>query len=525
MSNVQIVLGNQTNRQALDEWEEFIASIRDSTPIDNNETEEGKAKRIKELEKPGNQEAWFLYYFPKYSFCEPAGFHKKSTRDVLKNKRIYQTRAWARGLAKSTRRMFEMLYKKFVLKKRLNLLLISKNETNAIRLLSTYKGNLEANQRLINDYGLQKSYGKKWTEAEMITRDKSSFRAVGMEQNPRGAKLEELRTNELLFDDADDDEVVRNEDRLNAWWNWIEQAVIPTVDISGDYGIYFDGNIIGEDSLAVRAAKKATHPEVVNIRDDDGKSVWDKNSEADIDYMLSIISYESGRKEYFNDPISQGKTFPEVKFGKCPLLKTMRFVIGYADPSTSNRDKPTLKSNLNNSCKANVIIGYKDFNFYIYKAWVDHTSQANFIDWLYNAKDYVGVKTVLKPYIENNSLQNDFFQLALKPLIRARGKELKRVGINMLLDERKRGDKWSRIEATLEPLNRSGQLIFNIEEKEDPHMKRLVAQFKAAKATSKILDGPDAVEGAVSLMKEQLALLIAGKQIEAVELNDNAYRY
>jgi hypothetical protein len=526
MNSVKLVLANQTNKQALDEWEEFISSIRDSTPIDNNETEEGKAARIRELEKPGNEEEWFRYYFPRFFFCEPADFQKRSTRIALNTKRLYQTRAWFRGSAKTTRRMFEKLYKKLVQKKRVNLLLISKTEDNAIRLLSTYKGNLEANQRLLNDYGVQRSYGKKWTEYEFITRDKSSFRAVGMEQNPRGAKLDELRITDIIFDDADDDEVCRNPDRLNAQWNWVEEAVIPTVDISADYCICFDNNIISEDSLAARAAKKATHPEIVNIRDKNGKSSWpQKNSEADINFMLSIISYESGQKEYFNNPISSGKSFPEVKFGKCPHLKYLRFVIGYADPATSSKDKPTLKSNQNNSCKAYVIIGYKDFTYYVYKAYVDHTSQSNFIEWLYNGRDYVGVKTHLKPYIENNNLQDGFYQMALKPLIREKGRELKKPIISMLPDARDRGDKWTRIEATLEPLNRNGQLIFNIEEMEDPHMKRLIAQLKGAKATSKILDGPDALEGAVSLMKDQIALMIAGKQLETIEGDFNAHRY
>lgn len=523
--SVKIPLQNKSNRQSLIEWEEFLLSIRDSTPVDTSETEEEKTARIKHLEKAGNEEEWFKYYFPKYCFCEPAAFHKKSTRAFLKSKRIYHSRIWARGLSKSTRRMFEVLYKKFVQKLRVNMLLVSKTEGNAVRLLSTYRGNLEANLRLINDYGVQKRTGK-WKEEEFITRDKCAFRAVGMEQNPRGAKLEELRINVIVFDDADDDEVCRNEDRLNAQWLWIEQAVIPTVDIASDYYICFDNNLIAEDSLAFRASEKATLKELINIRDEDGGSIWpQKNKEKDIDDIEGMMSYESFQKEYFNNPTTTGKSFPEVKFGKVPAMKFLQFVISYADPSTSNRDKPSQKSNQNNSCKANVLVGYRDFNFYIYKAYVKHCSQNEFIEWLYETKDYVGSQSHLRPYIENNSLQKDFFELALKPLIRDKAKELKKPLVSLLPDERARGDKWTRIEATLEPLNRNGHLIFNKDEENDPHMKRLIAQLKAAKATSKILDGPDALEGAVSIMKTYVSKMMAGKQMEAVDIDTNPKRF
>lgn len=523
--SVKIVLANKTNKQALIEWEEFLLSIRDSTPVDSSETEEQKQARIKRLEKKGNEEEWFAYYFPKYCFCKPAKFHKVSTRKFLKSKRIYHSRAWARGLSKSTRRMFEIFYKKFVHKLRVNMLLVSKTESNAVRLLGPYRANLEGNQRLINDYGLQKRSGK-WKEEDFVTRDKCAFRAVGMEQNPRGAKLEELRINVIVFDDADDDEVCRNEDRLQAQWDWIEQAVIPTVDIANEYYICFDNNFIAADSLAVRASKNATLAEMIPIRDENGKSVWpEKNSEQDIADIEAVMSYESFQKEYMNNPISAGKTFPEITWGKVPALKYLKFVLTYADPATSNKDKPTGKSKANNSCKAVVLMGYHKENYYIYKVFVDNTSNSNFIDWIYAIEDWVGVQSVNKKYIENNSLQDPFFQQVLKPLLKERAKQLKKTTIHLIPDERDKPEKWTRIEGTLEPLNRNGHLIFNKDMQDEPNMKRLVAMFKGAKPTSKLLDGPDAVEGAVFKLKEMIGQLLEKSKIEPVEADYNSKRY
>ena len=502
MANVRIPIANKTNKAALMDWEEFLDSIRNSTPIDVNETPDEKTKRIKHLEKSGNEELWFQYYFPKYCFSEPADFHKKSTLKVIKAKRLYQRRAWARGLSKSTRRMFEIFYKLFVQKWRVNMLLISKNEGNAIRLLSPYKANLEANQRIINDYGMQERPGK-WAEEEFITRQKSSFRAVGMKQNPRGAKLEEMRTNVLLFDDADDDEVCRNEERLDEAWLWIEQAVIPTVEMSGEYLICFDNNIIAEDSIAVRAAAFADDSEIINWRDENGESTWpQKNKEEDIVYLETHLSYESVQKEGFNNPMSNGKTFKEITWGICPPMHLCPFLLQYADPATSNKDKPSAKSKANNSCKGTGLMGYYKDKFYLYNCFLDNMNNSHFIDGLFELKQYAK-NEILYSCIENNTLQDPFYEQVLKPLV---AKKIKETGIQLSItpDDEKKPEKWFRIEADLEPLVRLGQLVFNIKEKNNPHMKRMETQFLKAKPTSKELGGPDIVQGAVRMIRKKM---------------------
>ncbi len=525
MSTVRMVLSNKTDKQAMVEWADMIDSLRNSTPVDINETPDSKLKRINHLEKPGNEEEWIKYYFPKYCFCDPAPFQIKSTLKILKNfsKGFYQRRAWARGLSKTTRRMFEIMYMKFVKKLRVNMLLLSKNYENAERLLDSYMANFEGNQRLINDYGLQEKPGK-WTHGEFTTRDNSTFRAVGAGQNPRGAKNEELRINVVVGDDLDDDEVCRNPERLQQVWEWFEQAVIPTVDISKAYFIFIDNNIIAEDSIAVRAGEFADDVEIVNIRDAHGVSVWpQKNSEEHIDAILGKISYESGQKEYSNNPIIQGKVFKELTYGKCPPLKSLPIAVVYADPSPSNKDRPTTRAKQQNSCKAVVIVGYHNLKFYVYKAFVDVTTNATFINWLYAAGKYIGDKTQLYAFIENNTLQDPFYQQVLLPLIHEQGKTEGMV-MGVTPDDRQKPDKYFRIEGTLEPLNRMGLLVLNIDEKDDPHMKRLEAQFKSVSANSRTMDGPDAVEGGVHKLKNMVLVEQAGG-IQSIKRPVNSKRF
>lgn len=509
-----------TDKQALQLWNEYAENIRKSTALLTGETEAEQRKRIEKLE--ADPLLWFKYYFPNYCYAEFADFQKKAIKRVTNNLEWYEVRAWSRELAKSTITMMEVLYLCLTGKKKY-VLLISNSFDNAERLLIPYKINLEENQRIKHDYGSQELPGS-WTTSEFTTRKGVAFRALGAGQSPRGARNEAARPDVILFDDLDTDEDCRNPDVIEKKWRWIEDAAIGTRSLSNPTTIIFCGNIIAKDCCVVRAQEFADHTDIVNIRDAEGKSGWpQKNSEEHIDRVLSQKSYLSQQKEYYNNPIEEGNVFKEMTYGKCPALNSLPFALVYADPSPSNKDRPTSKAKVQNSCKAVVILGYADLKFYVYKAFVDVTTNSTFVDWLYAAKDYVGDKTQLYSFIENNSLQDPFYQQVLLPLIFDKGKVTGLV-LGVTPDDRDKPDKYFRIEGTLDPLNRMGLLILNIDEKEDPHMKRLEAQFKSVSANSKTMDGPDAVEGGVHIIKNKVATEAAGG-IEVFKRKPNKKRF
>jgi len=512
------------DKQAVTNWERFRESVRKSTPVDLSETPEAKKKRIANLE--ADPQAWKQYYFPKYFKYPSPKFHiaasKRLHKNLEKHRHWYDVRHWARGLSKSTTCMFDVLY--LVLTGKLkNIILTSSTYDAAEAFLEKYRVQLDSNDRVINDYGKQEMPGS-WTMGSFTTRKGAKFLALGARQSPRGNGNEEVRPDCIIVDDFDTDEECRNPEIINQKWDWFEKALFFAVDTAEPYLIIWNGNIIAEDCCVVRAGQKADHTEIVNIRDADGKSVWpDKNSEADIDYQLSKVSYEAGQQEMFNNPIRQGQVFKEMTYGKCPPLKSLQFVVIYADPSTSNKDKPSLKAKVQNSCKAVVIVGYRDLKYYVYKAFVDTTTNSNFIDWLYAAHNQTRDLTQPYIFIENNTLQDPFYTQVLLPLIFQKGKENGGV-LPITPDGRDKPDKYFRIEGTLEPLNRLGLLILNIDEIDNPHMQRLEAQFKSVKSSSKTMDGPDAVEGAVHIIKNKLAMQAAGG-IEMMKRKPNSKRF
>ena len=284
---------------------------------------------------------------------------------------------------------------------------------------------------------------------------------------------------------------------------WINEALYACRSISEPLLWIACGNIIAKYCCITEMAKFADKHEIINIRDKNGKSTWPtKNTEELIDRVLSKIPWSAQQKEYFNNPISEGDTFKELTYALCPKLSTCNQVIVYADPSTSNKDRGRNKQA---SYKSVVIVGAKGRKRFVYKVWVEQTSNAKFVDWLYEAYLYLKENKVdtKRIYIENNSLQAPHYEQVLLPLIYQKA-DIYGFTIPITEDKRKKPDKFFRIEGTLEPLNRLGNLIFNTKEKKEPNMVRMHDQMIGVSEKAKMMDGPDGLEGACWLIQNRI---------------------
>jgi len=474
-----------TARQALSDWAAYVDNIRRETPVENLSRSDIEKKKTYLEAHPLE---WITYFFPNYAKYPFAPFQKKAVLRMIEHDEWYEVLSWSRELAKSTCVMFTVLYLTLTGRKR-NVMLASATQDAARRLLAPYKANLEGNQRLISFYGEQQSIGN-WTDLEFITKGGAAFRAIGAGNAPRGSRNEAVRPDILLVDDFDTDEECRNPDIIQKKWEWYEQAFYATRSISEPTLICWCGNIIAKDCCVVRAAGYADSHDIVNIRDREGRSTWpEKNTEQHIDETLSKISTASAQKEYFNNPISEGEVFRDIVWGKVPALSRFKFLVNYGDPA------PGESHSKGSSTKSCILMGMLQDKLYIIKAKLDHGLNSDFIQWYIDHEAYVGGKTAVYHLMENNKLQDPFFQQVFKPLL-AKARKKQHVQLTIRPDEERKTDKATRIEANLEPLNREGRLIFNEAEKDNPHMKRLVDQFSLFTLRLKFpADGPDCVEG------------------------------
>jgi len=478
----------RTDKMIIADWEAFCANIRKQTPEEDLSQAELQKKKAWLEARPVE---WMMYFFPAYAASPFAEFQKKAINRVCSNDEWYEVWSWSRELAKSTIAMMVELFLMLTGKKRY-LIMVSATQDAAIRLLSPYRANLEVNGRIKQFYGDQQG-AVKWEEDHFVTKTGLTFLAVGFGNAPRGTRNENVRPDIIDIDDYDTDRDCKNPVTLDKKQEFIERAVIPTRSVSVPTLILAKGNLIAKDTVIGRLGKKADKHMIVNIVDKEGKSTWpEKNTQEHIERVKATISTGAFQAEYMNNPISEGKVFRNLPLGKMPPLSKFKFLVCYGDPSTSNNGKK------GSSTKAVILAGKIRTTFYILKAFVSHPSNAEFIDWYYQVKDWVGELVPVFYLVENNSLQDPFYEQVFLPLIR---EENKRRGVSLFItgDARPKTDKAARIEANLEPVDRNGAWLFNHDEAENPHMKELLDQLKLFEMTLPYpADGPDALEGCIA---------------------------
>ena len=502
----------QDERNALKRWEEHHKALAADVPVEDWLSQSDIDKKRSKLED--DPIAWIKYFFPKYARYEFAPFHVRAIKRVIEHDEWYEVLSWSRELAKSTVAMFINMYLALTKRKKF-FILASATIDSARRLLAPYKINFESNPRIRQFYGSQFNLGQ-WTDAEFTTKCGAKFVALGAGSAPRGARNEEVRPDVIYMDDYDTDEDCRNPETLKKKWDWFEASLYPTRSISEPTLILWCGNIIAKDCCIKRAGEKAKHWDIVNIRDKHGRSTWPaKNTEEQIDIVLSNISTKSAQAEYFNNPVSEGSIFKYLPFGKVPPLRKFKFLILYGDPAYSDSKKKA------SSTKALWLIGKHKGVYYIIKGFLARELNATFISWYFDIIEYVGGKSNVYCYRGNNKLQDPFFNQVFKPLLREeckkRNKQLYIKG-----DERKKTDKATRIEANLEPIDRNGEWIFNEQERDNPHMQELIQQFKLFEMHLPYnADGPDCIEGGITILDSKQVEMEPTVTISYDELNDN----
>lgn len=507
----------QIDRDALRNWDEYIEDIMRSTPVDKNMTRADIEKHRIYLE--AHPIEWIKFFFPKYTKYEFAPFHIKAINRLVNNPEWYEVLSWARELAKSTIVMFVVMYLTLTGKK-YNVLLTAATADAAKRLLAPYRANLESNGRIKAYYGEQEQVGS-WTEAEFITRKGVAFRGIGIGSAPRGSRNEEIRPDIEIQDDYDTDEAVNNPETVKKNWEFFEDAVYPTRSISEPTLVIWCGNIIAKDCCITRAGKMADHWDVINIRDKEGNSTWQaKNSEADIDRALKKISSRAVQKEYFNNPLSEGRIFKKMHYGKIPPLSKFKYVVIYGDPAPGENQK-SRKS----STKGVWMCGLLNDKLYVIKGFQARDLQDTFIEWYFSLNMWVKGRTVVYNFMENNKLQDPYFQKVFKPLVAKKRKELD-YHLVISPDEDKKTDKAVRIDANLEPINREGSLILNEDEKDNPHMQELESQFLLFDMHLPYpADGPDCIEGAYRILRQKTAAAATVETVSAAYIrNKNRHR-
>lgn len=506
----------RSSQQVLKDWEKFLKDIKRSTPREVGESAHVRKERVDNLLKRPLD--FMKYYFPKYASSEFGDFHKRMVREVTKHHKEKLEVGWAiaRDHAKTTFwQMFDIyLTLRGWYGEDCPTLWVSKTEDAAVDMTAVIMAQFESNGRILNDFGELRSYGQ-WSADNFSLKNGASWRALGKGQSPRGAKEEERRPKKIIIDDIDDDEECLNKQRLDKSHDWIWGALFGTFDIKGNHLMAFNNNIIGKDSLMARALYghpqegqniKFKFTETVNILDKDGKPSWSRYSLKDCNDMTKVMGTRLAQREYFNNPITEGKVFKQEWIQHKPMrtLNPYAALVSYLDPS--------FKSGKNADHKGLPLIGLYQNEIHVIKAYCAQASVEEMIQWHYELKDYLDARSAsAKMFMEEVFLQS----LLYKDFDEA-GKK-KGYTIPIRGDTRKKPDKDSRISA-LDGYFERGQVYFNELEKENHHMQQLIEQFLLFEQGNNRIpkDGPDAFEGglwiAQNLIRQSVPAIVGARK-------------
>lgn len=479
-------------QKALERYTVHLQEIRNLTSSIPKGTDIEKEARIR---RARSDYAFFVKtYFPHLATSDCGQFQIDAAEYILKNDRARCVFEWARGHAKSSHisLMIPLWIKCQERHEPIVMVLVSKSQDAAKRLLSDLQAELEGNELYINDFGKQHGSGL-WTDGEFICADGSMFIALGRGQSPRGIKNRGLRVTYISIDDIDDDELCRNPRRVDFVVDWCLTALIGTMAM-GRGRFVLVGNRIGQYStLSEIATRPHFYHTVVNALNKRGQPSWKENyTLAEINDLRAEMGERRFQKEYMNNPIIEGAVFERkyIHYGKMlPLRKYKRLVV-YTDPS--------FKSSTKNDFKATMLVGVTaEGAYHVIKAYGDQTKVSEMVAWHYEIHDYLG-DTPVRYYMESNFIQDLLMD------------EFKKVGVEMGFqipitgDGRKKPDKFARIEA-MQPLFQRGEVIFNEAEQASYGMKVLEDQLLSFQKGSKAHDdAPDALEGAIWMLSNRM---------------------
>ena len=451
------------------------------TPFDDV-SEEAREER----KRRAREDVFFFFktYLPHYFTYEFAKFHYEIVSLLEIRGEPIAIKA-PRDHAKSTIISFGYSLHQVVNGLRSFIAIISDTKIQAELITRSIKLEIEENPRIKADYGDLR--GVLWKDDEFISGNNVLVLARGRGQKIRGVKHRQHRLDLVILDDIENDKSVKNPKMVQDTVKWIREAVMSTIVRGGlDGTLVIIGTLLSKKSVLAEFLKD---PEWIrreySALSEDGIPLWPaKFSREDLEKIKRKMGALAFAKEYQGHPQDEDGAFREEwirYYHPEELIGRELIIVSFTDPS--------VKAGESNDYKAIITIG-KDLEtgiIYVLDAFIRKTS----IDQL--------LRAVFNRYIEYNpfvvGFESNGFQAVLAETWE---KELLQAGYTppiKLVDHRV--NKEIRI-MSLSPLVERGLIRF---QKGHSDQERLIEQLLYFPNSNVNDDGPDALEGAVSLVK------------------------
>ena len=479
--------------------------IARSTSVNLGETPAERIARVRTLE--ADYVKWFEYYFETFAKVPCAWFHREGARQIIENTEIYAQWEIYRSGAKSVHAdMGIPLYLMYTGRMKF-MLLIGETERKAQRLLSACQAQLQYNKRLNHDYGPKYQQGD-WSAGEFLTTDGVRFMCLGFGQDPRGVREEERRPDYIVVDDVDNKKHVNNDRIMREGVDWLFEDLIGCFDeMQGSVKRFVYANNNFHKNSITNRLKAQFKVRIAQAREEGKPSKyrilsvpavkdlatfepnWPEKTPAE--YWREKFRNTPSRsfmREYMHVHVEEGAVFraEDMQWKKMLPLHEYDALVFYGDLSYKAA-----------ACfKGMILVGKRGREFHIIHTFLRQSTRAALARWLYDLYEDRGLGRCRKiRYLIEGLFSMDEFVNDFDAEGDARG-----YYIPVRADKRAKGDKFERIEAT-QPYFERRNVWFNADERDMPDQTELVDQYLAfEKGSGSMVDGPDAVEGALSLL-------------------------
>lgn len=298
-----------------------------------DETLDQKKARIERLKK--DPKAFVEYYFPHYATVESAPFHIAFAKSVIKDPTGKHFAEWGRALAKSVWCDVILPFYLWVNGECKYVVVIGNSKDKASRLLEDLQAELEANKRIIDDFGEQKWDGQ-WEAGNFRTKGGLVGKALGMGQSVRGLRVQAQRPDLVILDDIETKDLVKNQRRQDEMVRWIERDLIPTMDGPRRRMLYAN-NRFAPRMIQTELQKKHPNWKVHHVKaynpvtyEPTWTAKYDNNYFKDLEKEIGVLA---AKAEYNNEPHIEGKIFTQeqIQYGKRPNLNHFEIITGHWD--------------------------------------------------------------------------------------------------------------------------------------------------------------------------------------------------
>lgn len=427
-----------------------------------------------------------------------------------------------RGNAKSTLASFALPIWCAVFKKKHYIVIVSDTADQANDFLSNIRAEFEDNSLLIDDFGYLE--GLVWTNSDLILHgDEVRIQALGAGKKIRGRRYKQWRPDLIICDDLENDENIQSPDQRKKMESWHAKALSKAGDERTDKVVV--GTIMHYDSLLSKLLKNPiykTHKYqaiinwsasslwdewqriITNLENEnrmkDALSYYEQNKDALLEgtkvlwpekesyYNLMLQFIADGpaafSSEKQNEPLSDDdrRFLPQwiQYYEDSDLVGKELYVVGWVDPSMGKQGGDT----------SAIITVASDYNYQVYILDADIAKRHPDIIALdviakhrkYQYKDFG---------VEANQFQ-EYFKDTLKVKAEEAGVDIPLKGI------KQHSDKILRIQS-LQPDIKNGRVKFK---RDQQQLIEQLINFPSAAYD----DGPDALEGALSLLGRRSAI-------------------